>query len=417
MTGEVRLRFEPPGVGAVAGRRSPVALYDYGLATYDAADTFRHQDAEGFVRLCGLGVATWAARQGGGRPVTLWQGRLRRTRWPTRSPGSRSASRSTGARRRRPRRLAGPRRGLGKAGILTDDEVATLLAALDQVGEELAAGSFAFEPERRGRPHRGRAAGHRDRRRRRRQAAHRPEPQRPGRHRPAAVDAGGTSGRSRPDVLALQDVLLQRADEAGDAYLPGYTHLQRAQPVLLAHHLLAHGWALARDVDRLVATVDRMDVSPLGAGALGRLVAAARPRLRRRGARLRRPVRELPRRRLRPRLRRRGPLRPRPARRPPLPDGRGDRPVVDRGVRLLHARRRVRHRQLDAAAEEEPRRRRAGPRQGRTADRAPDRPPRHPQGAAARVQPGPPGGQGAAASTRSTRSGWAFGRSPGCSPP
>ncbi|HEY1732998.1 MAG TPA: argininosuccinate synthase, partial [Acidimicrobiales bacterium] len=65
VTGEVRLRFEPPGVGAVAGRRSPVALYDHGLATYDATDTFRHQDAEGFVRLWGLGVATWAARQGG----------------------------------------------------------------------------------------------------------------------------------------------------------------------------------------------------------------------------------------------------------------------------------------------------------------------------------------------------------------
>ena len=69
-------------------------------------------------------------------------------------------------------------------------------------------------------------------------------------------------------MLALQDVLLRRAEEAGDAYLPGYTHLQRAQPVLLAHHLLAHGWALARDVDRLVATVDRLNVSPLGAGAL-----------------------------------------------------------------------------------------------------------------------------------------------------
>ena len=64
VTGEVRLRFEPPGVGAVAGRRSPVALYDHGLATYDAGDTFRHQDAEGFVRLWGLSVATWASRQG-----------------------------------------------------------------------------------------------------------------------------------------------------------------------------------------------------------------------------------------------------------------------------------------------------------------------------------------------------------------
>ena len=56
--------------------------------------------------------------------------------------------------------------------------------------------------------------------------------------------------------------------EAGHAYLPGYTHLQRAQPVLLAHHLLAHGWALARDVDRLVDCRRRADVSPLGAGAL-----------------------------------------------------------------------------------------------------------------------------------------------------
>ena len=69
-------------------------------------------------------------------------------------------------------------------------------------------------------------------------------------------------------VVALEDVLLARAEAAGGTYLPGYTHLQRAQPVLLAHHLLAHGWALARDVDRLVATVERLDVSPLGAGAL-----------------------------------------------------------------------------------------------------------------------------------------------------
>jgi argininosuccinate lyase len=63
-------------------------------------------------------------------------------------------------------------------------------------------------------------------------------------------------------------VLLERAEEAGDAYLPGYTHLQRAQPVLLSHHLLAHGWALARDLDRLLDCRRRLDVSPLGAGAL-----------------------------------------------------------------------------------------------------------------------------------------------------
>ena len=69
-------------------------------------------------------------------------------------------------------------------------------------------------------------------------------------------------------VTALQRVLLGRAEADRDSYLPGYTHLQRAQPVLLAHHLLAHGWALGRDVDRLVATIARLDVSPLGAGAL-----------------------------------------------------------------------------------------------------------------------------------------------------
>jgi argininosuccinate synthase len=64
VSGEVRLFFEPPGTCSVLGRRSPYSLYDHGLATYDATDTFRHQDAEGFVRLWGLGVATWAARQG-----------------------------------------------------------------------------------------------------------------------------------------------------------------------------------------------------------------------------------------------------------------------------------------------------------------------------------------------------------------
>jgi argininosuccinate synthase len=63
VTGEVRLRCEP-GRCFVVGRRSPESLYDYGLATYDAADTFRHEDAAGFVRLWGLGVQTWAAKQG-----------------------------------------------------------------------------------------------------------------------------------------------------------------------------------------------------------------------------------------------------------------------------------------------------------------------------------------------------------------
>ncbi|HBX76511.1 MAG TPA: argininosuccinate synthase [Acidimicrobiaceae bacterium] len=63
VTGEVRLRCEPGRV-YVTGRRAPKSLYDYGLATYDAADRFRHADSEGFVQLWGLSVKTWASIQG-----------------------------------------------------------------------------------------------------------------------------------------------------------------------------------------------------------------------------------------------------------------------------------------------------------------------------------------------------------------
>ena len=69
-------------------------------------------------------------------------------------------------------------------------------------------------------------------------------------------------------LLAFQATLLAEAEAAGDAYLPGYTHLQQAQPVSLAHHLLAHAWMLARDVDRLLDARRRTNVSVLGAGAL-----------------------------------------------------------------------------------------------------------------------------------------------------
>jgi len=64
VTGEVRLRCTPGGGVEVVGRRSPLGLYDHGLATYDEADSFRHGDAEGFVRVLGLGIQTWAARHG-----------------------------------------------------------------------------------------------------------------------------------------------------------------------------------------------------------------------------------------------------------------------------------------------------------------------------------------------------------------
>jgi len=166
--------------------------------------------------------------------------------------------------------LAGSRahvKGLGKAGILSDSEVIELIDALDIVEEEFDSGRFVFEP--------GDEDIHTAVERRVTELA-------------GDIGAKLHTGRSRNDqvatdlrlwcrrsllgvaehILAFQEALAQRAREAADVYLPGYTHLQRAQPVLLAHHLLAHGWALARDVDRLVTTVDRLNISPLGAGAL-----------------------------------------------------------------------------------------------------------------------------------------------------
>ncbi|MEA2634103.1 MAG: argininosuccinate lyase [Chloroflexota bacterium] len=69
-------------------------------------------------------------------------------------------------------------------------------------------------------------------------------------------------------VDALQSVLVARAEEHLDTVMPGYTHTQRAQPVLLAHHLLAYVEMLHRDRGRIEDALNRADVSPLGAGAL-----------------------------------------------------------------------------------------------------------------------------------------------------
>ena len=158
-------------------------------------------------------------------------------------------------------------RGLARVGLLDGDEAGAILAALDTVEAELADGSFAFEPtdedihtavERRVTELAGPAGAklHTGRSRNDQVATD----LRLWCKRELVVLAGG--------VVQLQAVLLDQAEAAGTTALPGYTHLQRAQPVLLAHHLLAHGWALARDVDRLLSTVVRLDVSPLGAGAL-----------------------------------------------------------------------------------------------------------------------------------------------------
>ncbi len=69
-------------------------------------------------------------------------------------------------------------------------------------------------------------------------------------------------------LQGLQSALLDAAERNKDVVIPGYTHLQRAQPVLLAHHLLAYVEMLDRDFERLVGCYLRTDVMPLGSGAL-----------------------------------------------------------------------------------------------------------------------------------------------------
>ncbi len=158
-------------------------------------------------------------------------------------------------------------RGLARAAIITDAERDQVLLALDVVEQEMETGLFVFLPadedihtavERRvtelagpagAKLHTGRS-----------------------RNDQSATDVRLWTKRElmvvARRVLDLQRVLLRRAEEHEGVYLPGYTHLQRAQPVLLAHHLLAHGWALGRGIDRILDALERIDVSPLGAGAL-----------------------------------------------------------------------------------------------------------------------------------------------------
>ena len=68
--------------------------------------------------------------------------------------------------------------------------------------------------------------------------------------------------------LELREALMSAAEENFDVVLPGYTHMQHAQPVFLAHHLLAYVWMLGRDFKRLAAARDAADVNPLGSAAL-----------------------------------------------------------------------------------------------------------------------------------------------------
>ena len=170
-----------------------------------------------------------------------------------------------------PHDIAGSRahaRVLHRAGLLDADELDRMLAGLDQLAADVASGAFqpVIDDEA---VHTALERGLLER---------------------VGADLGGKlrAGRSRNDQVATQlrmwlreatrqiatgvldvvDALVQQARAHPDAVLPGRTHLQHAQPVLLAHHLAAHAQALLRDVERLRDADARADRSPYGSGAL-----------------------------------------------------------------------------------------------------------------------------------------------------
>jgi len=159
-------------------------------------------------------------------------------------------------------------RVLHRAGLLTDDELARMLDALAKLGADVESGAFGPAPDDED-VHTALERGLIER---------------------AGPELGGKlrAGRSRNDqvatlfrmwlrdaarrvgagVLDVVDALLAQAGRHPDAPMPGRTHLQHAQPVLLAHHLAAHAHALLRNVDRLRDWDRRAAVSPYGSGAL-----------------------------------------------------------------------------------------------------------------------------------------------------
>jgi len=167
--------------------------------------------------------------------------------------------------------IAGSRahaRVLGRAGLLTDGELTEMLAGLDVLDADVVSGEFVAHPDDED-VHTALERGLVDR-------------------VGAALGGRLRAGRSRNDqiatlirmylrdearaisteVVSLIDALAGQATAHLGVAMPGRTHLQHAQPVLLSHHLLAHAWALTRDVDRLRDWDVRAARSPYGAGAL-----------------------------------------------------------------------------------------------------------------------------------------------------
>ena len=158
-------------------------------------------------------------------------------------------------------------RMLGEQGVLEAEVVTALIEGLDRIGGEVESGTFATTPEdedihmaveRRlveligpdgGRLHTARSRND--------QVA--TDVRLTMRRRMAALD------EALGELLAA---LVGRAAGDGRILMPGYTHLQRGQPILLGHHLLAHAWAVERDRERLHQAMERVNRSPLGAGAM-----------------------------------------------------------------------------------------------------------------------------------------------------
>jgi argininosuccinate lyase len=151
--------------------------------------------------------------------------------------------------------------------IVSTDDLAALLAALDAVEVELREGTFAFADddedihmavERRVTQLAGRSGGtlHTARSRNDQVATD------------VALFTRDAAGHATRAIDALAAALLAAAERHLDWPVPGYTHLQRAQPVYLSHHLLAYVWMLLRDRERFVFAASQTAALPLGAGAL-----------------------------------------------------------------------------------------------------------------------------------------------------
>jgi argininosuccinate lyase len=156
---------------------------------------------------------------------------------------------------------------LARAGLLTDAERDTIVQGLGAVRGELEGGTFPFRAEledihmnveRRLLELVGEVAGKLHTGRSRNDQIALDE-----RLYLKTVAAGAGEG-----LRAVQRVLVARAAETVDVPMPGYTHMQRAQPIVMAHHLLAYVFMLQRDRERFAATAARADVMPLGAAAL-----------------------------------------------------------------------------------------------------------------------------------------------------